>query len=172
MKKEEVLMILTGGTIDSYYEGTKDTIIPSENSIIPETVKSFKLDIPIAFNQVCMKDSRSLTEEDRDNVLDVLENSEQKKVLITHGTYTMPDTARFIKANLKRDDQVVILTGSMLPIRGFSPSDGTFNLGFALAKLEDLNPGVYVCMNGNVFSPEEVVKIIGEGRFVSIFNRG
>lgn len=170
-KKEEVLFVLTGGTIDSYYEGTKDTVIPAESSIIPETIKSFKLDIPTSFLQVCMKDSRSLSEKDRDDILAAVESASQKRILITHGTYTMPDTARYLKANLKRNDQTIVLTGSMIPIKGFAPSDGTFNLGFALAKLEDLEAGVYVAMNGNIFSPEEVVKIIEEGRFVSIFNK-
>lgn len=91
---------------------------------------TFKLDIPTDFIQVCMKDSRSLTQEDQKNILNVIENATQKKIIITHGTYTMPDTARFLKANLKRNDQTIILTSSMLPIKGFCPSDGPFNLGF------------------------------------------
>ena len=171
MDKQEVLFVITGGTIDSYYEGTKDTVIPLETSIIPETVRSFKLNVIPEFIQVCMKDSRSLSEKDRNDILATVENAEQKKIIITHGTYTMPDTARFLKANLKRTDQAIILTGSMIPIKGFSPSDGTFNLGFTLAKIEDIESGIYVCMNGNLFIPEEVVKIIEEGRFVSIFNK-
>ena len=36
-------------------------------------------------------------------------------------------------------------------------------------KTKDLNPGVYVCMNGKVFSSEEVMKVNKEGRFSSIF---
>lgn len=83
----------------------------------------------------------------------------------------MPDTARFLKANLKRNDQTIILTGSIIPIHGFSPSDGPFSLGYAVAKLEDLEPGIYVAMNGKVFSPEEVIKVISEARFSSIFNK-
>ncbi len=171
MNSKEVLFITTGGTIDSYYEGTKDTVVPNENSVIPETIKSFKLNIPTSFVQICMKDSRSLNEKDRNDILEAVENASQKKVIITHGTYTMPDTARFLKANLKRNDQAIILTGSMIPIQGFSPSDGTFNLGFALAKIEEMESGIYVSMNGHLFVPEEVVKIIEEGRFASIFNK-
>lgn len=171
MNFKEVLFVITGGTIDSYYEGTKDTVIPSENSVIPETIKSFKLDIPTSFVQICMKDSRSLNEKDRNDILEATENASQKKIIITHGTYTMPDTARFLKANLKRNDQTIILTGSLMPIKGFSPSDGTFNLGFALAKIEEIKAGIYVSMNGHLFVPEEVVKIIEEGRFASIFNK-
>ena len=81
----------------------------------------------------------------------------------------MPDTGRFLKANLKRDDQTVVITGSMIPLQGFSPSDGPFALGYAIAKAQDLKPGIYVCMNGRAFAPEEVLKIAKEGRFGSIF---
>ena len=163
--------IITGGTIDSYYDGTKDTAVPRENSIIPYFIKSLKLYTQSEFTEVCMKDSRSLTREDTQGVLEAVEKSPHSKIIITHGTYTMPDTARFLSAKLTRKDQTIILTGSMNPIQGFSPSDGPFHLGYAVAQVESLQPGVYVAMNGKVFSPEEVVKIISEGRFTSIFEK-
>jgi L-asparaginase len=81
----------------------------------------------------------------------------------------MPDTARFLEANLKRRDQTILLTASAIPIVGFAPSDGPFNLGFAIAKVEDLPSGVYVAMNGRIFSPKEVMKVMSEARFASIF---
>lgn len=170
-KENSVHFIITGGTIDSYYESTQDTAVPSEKSIIPEVIGSLKLYTPTIFTEVCMKDSRALNKKDLETIVKTVEDSNSKKIIITHGTYTMPDTARFLKANLVRKDQVIVFTGSMLPIKGFSPSDGTFNLGFAIAKVEDLEPGIYVAMNGKVFSAEEVTKIISEGRFVSIFNK-
>lgn len=82
----------------------------------------------------------------------------------------MPDTARYLKANLKRNNQTVILTASMIPLKGFAPSDASFNLGFALAQVETLPAGIYVAIQGKVFQPEEVIKLVGEGRFTSIFN--
>ena len=163
--------IITGGTIDSYYDGTQDTVIPNEHSVIPEFIKSLKIYEETFFTEACMKDSRALNESDRKDILKILEEIPSKKVIITHGTYTMPDTARYIKANLKRNDQTIILTASMIPIKGFSPSDGTFNLGYSLAQVQTLSPGIYVAINGKIFDPDEVIKIIGEGRFVSIFNK-
>lgn len=162
--------ILTGGTIDSYYDGSKDTAVPNKESIIPRFIESLKLYSENLFTGVCMKDSRDLNEEDRQKILQTIENSPHTKIIVTHGTYTMPDTARFLKTHLKRNDQTIIITGSMIPINGFSPSDGPFHLGYAVAQLENLPPGVYVCMNGKVFAPEEVVKIIKEGRFSSMFS--
>lgn len=171
MADDSIHFILTGGTIDSYYDGTRDTVVPNEHSIIPEFINSLHLYAKTEFTEVCMKDSRALNQEDRNEILKAVEESPNQKIIITHGTYTMPDTARFLKANLKRNDQVIVLTGSLIPIKGFTPSDGTLNLGYTIAQLENQKPGVYVCMNCKTFSPEEVLKIISEGRFASIFNK-
>jgi len=161
--------IATGGTIDSYYDGTKDTVVPNKHSIIPRYIKSLHLENPTKFTEICMKDSRDILKADLNNIVNEIEKSSYKHIIITHGTYTMPDSGRFLEANLKRKDQVIILTASMFPMTEFTMSDGGFNLGYAVSKLQDLPVGVYVCMNGKVFSPTEVIKVISEGRFISIF---
>ncbi len=169
MSQKTIHLIMTGGTIDSYYDVTKDTVVPNENSVIPRFIESLKLYDASKFTIVCMKDSRDIVKDDLKKIKDIIEKSNHKKIIITHGTYTMPDTARYLKANLKRKDQTIIITGSMTPLLGFSPSDGPFSLGYAIAKAQDLENGIYVCMNGKVFPPEEVMKINKEGRFMSIF---
>ena len=161
--------MITGGTIDSYYEGTKDTAVPNTQSIIPRYIKSLKLYNQIEFTDICMKDSRQINTDDLAKLLHEIETSKYTHIIITHGTYTMPDTARFLAANLKRKDQTIVLTGAMLPMTEFTMSDGPFNLGFALAKAQEISAGIYVCMNGNTFSADEVTKLISEGRFVSLF---
>jgi L-asparaginase len=169
IKKETIHFVITGGTIDSYYDGSKDTVIPNKKSVIPNFVKNLKLYSKTIFTEVCMKDSRDLGQSDLKNILNAIEKSSHRKIIVTHGTYTMPDTSRYLKARLKDNKKTIILTGSMIPLMGFSPSDAPFNLGFAIAKLQDLQPGIYVCMNGKVFESSEVTKIISEGRFVSVF---
>lgn len=169
MSKGKILVIATGGTIDSYYDGTKDTAVAREKSILPQFFKVLKLYDEISFVEICMKDSRSLTSEDRKRIVAAVDNAKEKKIIITHGTYTMPDTARYIKANSRRKDAIIILTGPMIPLEGFTPSDAPFNLGFAFGKFDQLNPGIYVTMNGKVFSPEECLKLLDQGRFGSIF---
>ncbi len=169
MPAKTIHFLITGGTIDSYYEGTRDTVIPNKSSVLPGFIKSLRLYERSYFTPVCLKDSRDLTKADLKKILGFVEKSPHKKVIITHGTYTLADTARYLKANLRRKDQVVILTGSFIPIVGFAPSDGPFHLGYASAKAENLPPGVYICMNGRVFSPDESMKVSREGRFASIF---
>jgi L-asparaginase len=81
----------------------------------------------------------------------------------------MPDTAKYLKANLKRNDQTIIFfTGALIPL-DVPFSDAAFNLGYSIANVHHLEPGIYVCMNGRVFFPEEIAKLLYEGRFISIF---
>jgi len=171
IKKSQIEIIITGGTIDSYYDGAKDTVVTSEKSAIPNFLKNLKTNNIFSFHETCMKDSRSLNDKDLKKVLSIIEKTQAKEIIITHGTYTMPDTARFLSANMKSKDKIIILTGSMIPLIGFSPSDAPFNLGYSLASLKTTKPGVYVCMNGEIFSSSEVAKRISEGKFVSVFNK-
>lgn len=172
MNKENTIhFILTGGTIDSFYDGTKDTAVPQEHSVVPKFVKTLKLYEECEFTEICMKDSRTLNDTDRKNVLEAVTNSRAQRIIITHGTYTMPDTARYLKAHLKDLDKVIILVGSMIPLEGFIPTDAGFNLGYAVAQSQVLGQGIYVCMNGRIFAPDEIIKLLSEGRFGSIYTK-
>lgn len=169
--KNKIQILLTGGTIDSHWEGKVDTTVVNEQSDLPKYFEQLILYVDMEFKEICMKDSRKLTEEDIDNLLAAIEQSPYSKIIITHGTYTMPDTGRILKANLKRKDQTVVLTGAMAPLRGFDGSDAAFNLGYAIAKVQQLEPGVYISMNGRTFTPEEVAKSLSEGKYYSIFKQ-
>lgn len=155
---KKILVVMTGGTIDSEWDGTKDAIAPAEHSLIPGYFKVLqkqaKLYEDMEFVEACMKDSRSITPEDRMKILNIIEESDALKVIITHGTYTIPDTASFLEDNLKRRDQVVIVTGAMIPIKGFETSDGPFNLGYSIAQVNTLSAGVYVCVSARVYTPK------------------
>ncbi len=164
-------VIITGGTIDSVYDGNKDTVVPNDHSTVPQYVKLLKLYEECEFTDICMKDSRDITQDDRKRIINAINNSSSKRIIVTHGTYTMPDTARYLKENLTNNDKVIILVGSMIPLSGFVPSDAGFNLGYAVAKSQELKAGIYVCMNGKIFAREEVIKLISEGRFGSIFTK-
>ena len=168
-KNNKLHFIITGGTIDSYYDGTKDTAVSNEYSIVPKFVKILRLYEECEFTEVCMKDSRDLNETDRKDILEAVIKSKSKRIIITHGTYTLPDTARYVEANLKDHGKVVIFVCSMIPLEGFTPTDAGFNIGYAVAKSQELPKGIYVCMNGRLFAPDEVVKILSEGRFGSIY---
>ena len=160
-----------GGTIDSHWEGKLDTAVVNKSSVLPEYFESLILYAKVRFKEVVMKDSRQLTLNDLETLCKDVEEAGQKKIIITHGTYTMPDTAKYLKAHLKRSDQTIIFTGSMVPLQGFQSSDAAFNLGYAVAKADELAPGIYLCMNGRTFNPDEVAKSLSEGKFFSIFDK-
>lgn len=162
-------LITTGGTIDSIWDPTKDTAVPTKETSVLKIFNNAKLQQKTLHTAICAKDSRDVNDEDRKQILESIETSPHKHVLITHGTYTLPDTAEYLDKALKRRDQVIILTGSMIPMDGFTFSDGPFNLGFALAKMDEIEPGVYVSMSGELFEAGNVAKLTGEGRFVRIF---
>ncbi|MEK7528254.1 MAG: asparaginase domain-containing protein [Patescibacteria group bacterium] len=161
-----VSVILTGGTIDSHFGPTDETIKVSRLSAVKKYLDSLQLHITLDFQQVCRKDSRAIEEGDRNEILRAAISSESKYVLITHGTYTMPETGAFLKKhNEQLKGKTVVMTGSMKPLDGFLPSDAAFNLGFALSSLLTAEPGIYISMNGKLFKPETVMKNISIGRF-------
>jgi len=168
VQKAAVHLIITGGTIDSFYDGASDTVIPRKQSILPQYFRGLRLSTKVRFSTVCMKDSRRLTTRDVSDVLRLIERSPEKKIIVTHGTYTLPDTARYLHRHLHRRDCTVVLTGSMTPLDSFALSDAGFNLGYAFSQVLVLPSGVHVCMNGRAFDPDDVIKILYEGRFSSI----
>ncbi|MBI1309140.1 MAG: asparaginase [Proteobacteria bacterium] len=164
----KIKIVLTGGTIDSFFDPRVDSIKPYAESRLPDFFKSIKPYMNLSFVSVCMKDSRELTKTDLNRCVEVIEGSTEKMFLLTHGTYTMPDTARFLAHKIQRKDAVVILTGAMMPLYGFDGSDAQFNLGYALGRMMDVEPGVYVAIHGRLFKPEEVSKTLSEGRFTGM----
>ena len=168
MKTETIHFILTGGTIDSHFDHTKDSVVIGEKSGIEEFVAKLKLHSKTVFDIAVLKDSRDIRHKDRQKILELVKNSPHKKILITHGTYTMPDTGQYLMEQLGKTDKTIILTGSMVPLKGFDFSDAGFNLGYAIAEVQELKPGVYICMNGKVFDPMKVDKDRIAGRFEEI----
>ncbi|MGD8964317.1 MAG: asparaginase domain-containing protein, partial [Gammaproteobacteria bacterium] len=107
------------------------------------------------------KDSLDLTERDRLRIRQAVETVEGDRVVITHGTDTMVDTARSL-AGLS--GKVIVLTGSLSPAR-FQGSDADFNIGLAVAAVQSLPAGVYIAMNGLIFDAHKVRKNREANRF-------
>lgn len=154
-----MFFILTGGTIDSYYDTDKCTAIPFNNSIIKVYLeRTVQRDCrEDQFIQICMKDSREIDQADREKICELINNSAEKKFVITHGTYTLFDTARFIEENINRQDVVVTLTGSLIPLSGFAPTDAPYNIAYAIANSEFNRPGVYVSIKGKIYPAKEKI---------------
>ena len=124
-----------------------------------------KVDVEI--RTLMMVDSLEMTDNDRDLIVHQCNNAEEDKIVITHGTDTMSETAQYIAKKLKVTDKTIILTGAMIQIK-FGSSDGLFNLASALAFVQTLPAGVYVAMNGRYFNWDNVRKNRQTGVFEEV----
>lgn len=173
-KKPLVHYFATGGTIDSTLDNTSDEPIPLKHSIIPKMLEIAKLTIPYAFTEVFMLDSRKVKTPERAKLLKALGKSRAKSIVVTFGTYTSVDTARWLQFNggARVKGKTIVFTASYRPIDGIALSDGVFNLGAATVHAQMLPPGIYISMHGKEFKPNEVLKDLAEGRFDSFFAKG
>jgi L-asparaginase len=157
-----VRVLITGGTFDKEYDELKGTL-SFKKTHVPEMLALGRSRVPVVVRTLMMKDSLVMTAADRRRVLDACRRSQESRLVVTHGTDTMTETAAVLGRALK--DKTVVLTGAMRPYR-FGSSDGLFNLGSALSFAQVLPPGVYVAMNGQVFPWNAVRKDRRRGVFV------
>lgn len=153
----------TGGTIDKVYFDQKSEFQVGESQVgllLAEANVGIEFEVSSLFR----KDSLELTPEDRLRILEAVEGDPADRVIVTHGTDTMVETAQVLQSC---EGKVVVLTGAMQPAR-LRSSDAVFNVGFAVAAVQLLSPGVYIAMNGRIFEPRNVRKNVGAGRFESL----
>jgi len=150
----------TGGTIDKvYFDANSEFEIG--DSLIAELLTESNIREGYSVTGLLRKDSLEMTDEDREIVRAAVSQSDAERVLITHGTDTMPDTAR---ALLSVTGKTIVLFGAMQPAR-MRRSDAVFNLGFAWSAVRLLPHGVYIAMNGEVFEAGSVRKNLKAQRF-------
>jgi L-asparaginase len=149
-----VRILVTGGTFDKEYDELRGTLY-FKDTHVREMLKLGRCRLDVEVRTVMMVDSLDMTDADRALVLDHVRKAPEERVVITHGTDTMVETARLLgEAGL---DKTVVLTGAMVPY-AFGSSDGLFNLGSALSFVQVLPPGVYIAMNGRTFRWDRVRK--------------
>lgn len=162
----DIHFILTGGTIEKSYDPQTEKPEFRTGSIIPEYLQNIVKAYPqITIETVCQIDSLQMTDDIREKIYRSICNATSDRIIIIHGTSTMQDTAHYLDKNLCNNFKKIILTGAMIPMKEFAMSDGGFNLGYAMAKIDDVASGVYVCMNARCFRAGHVVKNLEIGRF-------
>lgn len=158
--QESVAIISTGGTIDKvYFDASSDYQVGEPQ--IAEILRTVGAQVAFSVTTVFRKDSLDLTDDDRREIVDHVRAVESRRVLITHGTDTMVDTGRELA---QISGKTIVLVGSLTPAR-FKNSDAEFNIGFALAAVQTLPPGVWIAMNGCVFAFDQVRKNKDLNRF-------
>jgi len=142
-----------GGTIDKVYFDKKSEYQVGK-TMLNGVLKQVNVSFEHEYESLIQKDSLDMTDEDRQFLFDKIESDENSYIVVTHGTDTMIATARKLQTI---ENKVVVFTGAMHPAR-FKSSDAEFNIGFAVAAVQSLSPGIYIAMNGQIFKPNKVRK--------------
>ena len=157
----KIRIITTGGTIDKIYFDAKSEFQVGEPQI-GEVLKEANVAFEYEIVSLLRKDSLDLTEADRRTILQAVAAAPEKRIVVTHGTDTMVQTAKVLKAAAGR---TIVLTGAMQPAK-FRFTDAVFNIGTAVIAAQLLPSGVYIAMNGKIFDPDKAAKNSELKRFV------
>lgn len=163
MRAMQIAIITTGGTIDKVYfdaKGGYEVGAPMVRQILEQG----RVTAQIPILELLRKDSLEMTAADRHAVRDAVAAADAARIVVTHGTDTMVETARELRG---LPGKTIVLTGALQPAR-FADSDAAFNLGLAIGAVQVLPPGVYVAANGQVFPADSVRKNVALNRFESV----
>ncbi len=153
----------TGGTIDKVYFDAKSSFEVGEPQI-ESVLHEANLVIDYRVTSLLRKDSLELTDEDRALIRKAVLDSAADRIVITHGTDTMINTAIALEAI---PGKTIVLTGAMQPAR-FRLTDAVFNIASAMMAAQTLEAGVYIAMNGRIFNPHRTRKNVELNRFEDI----
>lgn len=140
-------IVVTGGTFDKQYNELSGSLTFGTTHV-PEMLRLGRCRIDVVVHTLMMIDSLEMTESDRATIIAHCRDAQETRIVVTHGTDTIVETARALAAGLT--GKTIVLTGAMVPY-AFGSSDGLFNLGSALSFAQALQPGVYIAMNGRCF---------------------
>ena len=157
-------IFVTGGTFDKTYDEIHGKLSFDETHL-PEMLRLGRSRVEVSVETLMMIDSLDMTDRDRELVVQRCAACSGSRIVITHGTDTMVETAAAIARGVS--GKTVVLTGAMIPY-DFGSSDGLFNLGSALSFAQVLPPGVYIAMNGQHFVWNKVRKNRETGVFESM----
>lgn len=158
---EPLLVVTTGGTIDKVYFDARSDYEVGE-SVVGKILRQAQVRLPFELLSVLRKDSLDLTDADRSQIRECIAARPERRVVVTHGTDTMTQTARTLQGLAGR---TIVLTGSLSPAR-FAETDAMFNVGMAFAAAQLLGAGVYIAMNGRIFPADRVRKDRERNEFV------
>ncbi len=156
----KIKIFTTGGTIDKIYFDQKSEYQvgdPQARGVLEKA----NVVVDYAVESILKKDSLDLTDSDLELIRTKVESTPYDKIIVTHGTDTMINTARVLETV---EGKTIVMTGSMYPAQ-FKESDAVFNIGCAIISVQILDPGVYIAMNGRIFNPRSARKNVERNRF-------
>ena len=162
-----IQLYVTGGTFDKDYNFITGELY-FKDTHLGRMFDTGRSTLNIDVKTLMMVDSLEMSDADRDIIIHSCKNAKTHKIIITHGTDRMVQTAKELAQHPELKEKTIILTGAMIPYAFGTSSDGFFNLGASVAFVQTLGPGVYVCMNGRYFSSDNVRKNLDTGYFEEV----
>lgn len=159
-----IKLIITGGTLDKHYNELNGELYFPETHL-PAMLQQARCSVEYDVQQLMLKDSLEMNDADREQIKQACVASVIKQIIITHGTDTMVDTAKYLAG--VDDGKTIVLVGAMIPYT-INQSDALFNLGCAVTAVQLLPAGIYITMNGKVFDWDQVNKDKQAGEFKSL----
>ena len=163
MSMIKIRLFSTGGTIAKRYDEISGELV-FDNKHIQKMLKQGRFIPTINITPLMLKDSLEMRELDRTTIVEACQDNLDSHILITHGTDTMVESAKRLSIIKSK---TIVLTGAMIPY-AFKNSDALFNLAFAISATSMLDSGVYICMNGQIFTWNDVTKNRKKGIFEKI----
>jgi L-asparaginase len=154
-------IIATGGTFDKHYDAVKGALGFGKTHL-PQVLAQARITLPITVQELMQLDSLDMQDADRARILQACAEAREDRIVIIHGTDTMRETAEVL--GNARVAKTIVLTGAMVPYE-IAESDALFNVGVAVGAAQQLAHGVYIAMNGQIFSWDNVMKDRAAGRF-------
>jgi L-asparaginase len=156
-----IRVLVTGGTFDKEYDELTGRLFFKETHL-HEMLRLGRCRVSVTVETVMMVDSLEMTDADRMRIASTCRQAPENRIVLTHGTDTMVETAAVLAR--AKPAKTIVLTGAMVPW-AFGSSDGLFNLGSAISFVQVLPPGVYIAMNGRCFNWDDVRKVRTTGTF-------
>ena len=161
--QKDVKIIVTGGTIDKVHDPMTESLAFAKDGSthVPEILAIGRCHFATV-QRIMLKDSLDFDDADRDAIVAAINAANEPALVITHGTGTMGQSARWVAERIS--GKTIVFTGAMRP-HSLSQSDGIFNLGGAILAAQVMPAGVYGVMNGRVFDAANLDKNTEQGRF-------
>lgn len=159
----DIKIITTGGTFDKQYDPIKGELT-FRGAQIEKILKDAFSTLSISHIGPLAIDSLFMSEEQREQIVDLIRECEDERIIVIHGTDTMVKTALLAKQKLASSGKTVVFTGAMVPY-ALENSDAVFNLGMAIASVQLLPSGVFITMGGRIFPADKVFKNREKGIF-------
>jgi len=169
-KEKQMLIINTGGTFNKRYNPLKGELEVPKDSMALENILKYFYNLKYEIRNIIHKDSLEMQTSDRKEMVELIKNSSQDKILIIHGTDTMDKTAEFLEEHVS--DKTILLTGAMVPF-SIDSVEANANLSMTIGYLlNSCQNGIYISMHGLIDVHNRVFKNREIGLFQSVTCKG